>query len=314
MDTKKQIKQAVEISKLYYLDGATQSQIAKQLNLSRPTVSRALQYARDTNIVKIQVTDPLQDIAGLRQQLMNKFKLKNVLIATPTGEGQAALLAALGKATADYLPQVVTDNDVLGISWGQTLDAVAKHLSISERQGVQITYLKGTVANSTHNNYVVEVTKRFNECFHTQVQILPLPVIFANQKVKEMVTQDRFIDNVIATMMKTTVAIFTVGTTAPDATLFELGYLSPAEVQSLQQTAVGDIISQFVNQQGQIVNQELTARTMAFPINRLRGLHDSILVAGGTKKLPAIRAALAGNYANTLVTDVDVAQQLLAED
>lgn len=87
MDTKKQIKQAVEISKLYYLDGATQSQIAKQLNLSRPTVSRALQYARDTNIVKIQVTDPLQDIAGLRQQLMNKFKLKNVLIATPTGEG-----------------------------------------------------------------------------------------------------------------------------------------------------------------------------------------------------------------------------------
>ena len=63
MDTKKQIKQAVEISKLYYLDGATQSQIAKQLNLSRPTVSRALQYARDTNIVKIQVTDPLQDIA-----------------------------------------------------------------------------------------------------------------------------------------------------------------------------------------------------------------------------------------------------------
>lgn len=179
---------------------------------------------------------------------MNKFKLKNVLIATPTGEGQAALLAALGKATADYLPQVVTDNDVLGISWGQTLDAVAKHLSISERQGVQITYLKGTVANSTHNNYVVEVTKRFNECFHTQAQILPLPVIFANQKVKEMVTQDRFIDNVIATMMKTTVAIFTVGTTAPDATLFELGYLSPAEVQSLQQTAVGDIISQFVNQ------------------------------------------------------------------
>lgn len=116
MDTKKQIKQAVEISKLYYLDGATQSQIAKQLNLSRPTVSRALQYARDTNIVKIQVTDPLQDIAGLRQQLMNKFKLKNVLIATPAGEGQAALLAALGKATADYLPQVVTDNDVLGIS------------------------------------------------------------------------------------------------------------------------------------------------------------------------------------------------------
>lgn len=95
---------------------------------------------------------------------------------------------------------------------------------------------------------MVEVTKRFNECFHTQAQILPLPVIFANQKVKEMVTQDRFIDNVIATMMKITVAIFTVGTTAPDATLFELGHLSPAEVQSLQQTAVGDIISQFVNQ------------------------------------------------------------------
>lgn len=314
MDSKKQIKQAVTISRLYYLDGVTQSQIAKQLNLSRPTVSRALQYARENHIVNIQITDPLTDLAGLSQQLKEKYQLKDAIIATPTGDSTAATLDALGQATATYLPQVVKDNDVLGISWGRTLDAVARHLQPSERQNIQIAYLKGTVANSTHNNYVVEVTRRFNECFHTQAQILPLPVIFENKQVKEMVEQDRFIKDILNTIAQTTVAIFTVGTTDPDATLFNLGYLTPTEIDNLEHHAVGDIISQFVDQEGKVVNQDLTARTMAMPIAHLHDVRDAILVAGGIKKLPAIRAALAGHYATTLVTDSEVAQQLLTDD
>ncbi|MGM9891916.1 sugar-binding transcriptional regulator [Limosilactobacillus sp.] len=311
MDSEKQIRQAVAVSKLYYLEGATQAEIAAKLKISRPTISRALQYARDHQIVRIQVTDPFADVTTLARQLENKYGLKKVVIATPKSADEKDILAALGQAAATYLPAVVVDNDVLGISWGRTLDAVATHLTESERQGVKITYLKGTVANSTRNNYVVDVTKHFNKSFHTQAQILPLPVIFANRQVKEMVTQDRFINAVLTTMMSTTVALFTVGTTAPDATLFTLGYLSPQEVEQLRQAAVGDIISQFVDPKGQLVDKDLTARTMAMPLDHLRNIRESILIAGGVKKLPAIRAALAGQYANTLVTDLNNAQRLL---
>ena len=314
MDTKHQIKQAVTISRLYYLEGATQAQIAKQLNLSRPTISRALQYARDNNIVNIQVNDPLSNVDDLRAQLQRKYQLDDVVIADvgPTGNYQEDI-DLLGQAAAAYLPQIIQDNDTIGISWGRTLAAVARHLQPSDRKNVQVVYLKGTVANSTHNNFVVEVTKHFNACYHTQAEILPLPVIFDNQDIKKMVVKDRFIHSILTAAQQAQVALFTVGTTAPDATLFELGYLNKKEIAKLQKESVGDIVSQFVDADGQIVDPALTARTVALPIDQLKEKRQAVLVAGGMAKLPAIRAALAGRYANVLVTDTNVALHLIDE-
>lgn len=314
MDTKHQIKQAVTISRLYYLEGATQAQIAKQLNLSRPTISRALQYARDNNIVNIQVNDPLSNVDDLRAQLQRKYQLDDVVIADvgPTGNYQEDL-DLLGQAAAAYLPQIIQDNDTIGISWGRTLAAVARHLQPSDRKNVQVVYLKGTVANSTHNNFVVEVTKHFNACYHTQAEILPLPVIFDNQDIKKMVVKDRFIHSILTAAQQAQVALFTVGTTAPDATLFELGYLNKKEIAKLQKESVGDIVSQFVDADGQIVDPALTARTVALPIDQLKEKRQAVLVAGGMAKLPAIRAALAGRSANVLVTDTNVALHLIDE-
>lgn len=314
MDTKHQIKQAVTISQLYYLEGATQAQIAKQLNLSRPTISRALQYARDNNIVNIQVNDPLSNVDDLRAQLQRKYQLDDVVIADvgPTGNYQEDL-DLLGQAAAAYLPQIIQDNDTIGISWGRTLAAVARHLQPSDRKNVQVVYLKGTVANSTHNNFVVEVTKHLNACYHTQAEILPLPVIFDNQDIKKMVVKDRFIHSILTAAQQAQVALFTVGTTAPDATLFELGYLNKKEIAKLQKESVGDIVSQFVDADGQIVDPALTARTVALPIDQLKEKRQAVLVAGGMAKLPAIRAALAGRYANVLVTDTNVALHLIDE-
>ena len=314
MDTKRQIKQAVTISRLYYLEGATQAQIAKQLNLSRPTISRALQYARDNNIVNIQVNDPLSNVDDLKTQLQSKYRLDDVVIADVGSAGNYQEdLDLLGQAAAAYLPQIIQDNDTIGISWGRTLAAVARHLQPSDRKNVQVVYLKGTVANSTHNNFVVEVTKHFNACYHTQAEILPLPVIFDNQDIKKMVVKDRFIHSILTAAQQAQVALFTVGTTAPDATLFELGYLSKQEIAKLQKESVGDIVSQFVDAEGQIVDPALTARTVALSIDQLKGKRQAVLIAGGMAKLPAIRAALAGRYANVLVTDTNVALHLIDE-
>lgn len=314
MDTKRQIKQAVTISRLYYLEGATQAQIAKQLNLSRPTISRALQYARDNNIVNIQVNDPLSNVDDLKAQLQRKYQLDDVVIADVGSAGNYQEdLDLLGQAAAAYLPQIIHDNDTIGISWGRTLAAVARHLQPSDRKNVQVVYLKGTVANSTHNNFVVEVTKHFNACYHTQAEILPLPVIFDNQDIKKMVVKDRFIHSILTAAQQAQVALFTVGTTAPDATLFELGYLSKEEITRLQKESVGDIVSQFVDVNGQIVDPALTARTVALPIEQLKEKRQAVLIAGGMAKLPAIRAALAGRYANVLVTDTNVALHLIDE-
>ena len=307
MDSKQQIKQAVQVSKLYYLDGATQAEIGKKLNLSRPTISRLLQFAREKNIVKISINDPLSNIEDLQHQLKEKYQLKDVIISTPESNETAEILSSLGKATARYLDKKVKDNDVIGVSWGTTLVSVARQLIPNDRKNVQVIYLKGTVANSTHNNYVVEVTKCFNKCYHTQAQILPLPLIFENKQIKEMVIKDKFINEILDTGKRTSVALFTVETTEQDATLFELGYFNDQQIKTLQEKAAGGLVSRFIDERGKIVDDQLNDRTVAIALDDLKQARESVLIAGGMNKLKAIKAALAGKYANVLVTDSLVA-------
>ena len=311
VDSKQQIKQAVQVSKLYYLDGVTQAEIGKKLNLSRPTISRLLQFAREKNIVKISINDPLSNIEDLQHQLKEKYQLKDVIISTPESNETAEILSSLGKATARYLDKKVKDNDVIGVSWGRTLVSVARQLIPNDRKNVQVIYLKGTVANSTHNNYVVEVTKCFNKCYHTQAQILPLPLIFENKQIKEMVIKDKFINEILDTGKRTSVALFTVETTEQDATLFELGYFNDQQIKTLQEKAAGDLVSRFIDERGKIVDDQLNDRTVAIALDDLKQARESALIAGGMNKLKAIKAALAGKYANVLVTDSLVAQHLL---
>lgn len=41
------LKQSLQVAELYYQDNLSQLQISKQLGVSRPTVSRLIQYAKD---------------------------------------------------------------------------------------------------------------------------------------------------------------------------------------------------------------------------------------------------------------------------
>ena len=47
----------VRVCDLYYNQGISQQQIAKDLNLSRPTVSRVLALAKEQGIVKISISN-----------------------------------------------------------------------------------------------------------------------------------------------------------------------------------------------------------------------------------------------------------------
>ncbi|GAF38882.1 deoxyribonucleoside regulator DeoR [Agrilactobacillus composti DSM 18527 = JCM 14202] len=193
----KKIRQILDISRYYYIDGLSQLEISKKMALSRPTVSRLLQQAKETGIVEIKINDPFQDINSLKEQLKKKYGLKEVIIALQTSNDLETIYDALGEEAARYLDKIVKNNDIIGISWGLTMKAIANHLTESQKDNVKIVQLKGSVANSQENNYSIDITSSFNKAFHTQSQILPLPVIFDNAKTKELVTKDHFIQSVI---------------------------------------------------------------------------------------------------------------------
>ncbi len=307
-----QIKAAVTVSRLYYIDKISQTAIAKKLKMSRPTISRLLQLAQDNNIVQITINNPFEEVSDLPAQLAAKYGLKKVLIADQVGDSYESILNQIGQIAARYLGSIVRDNDTIGLTWGNTMAVIARFLQPSTKKNVHTVYLKGTVSNSTHNNYSNIITQHFNANFHPQTEILPVPVIFDHQKTRDLVLQDQFIKRIIQQGKAAEIALFTVGTTRPDAMLFQLGYLTNQQTRYLEQHAVGDILSQFITKNGQIAAPEIAKRTISLPLDNLKKKRESILVAGGMEKVPAIHAALRGEYANVLITDLKDAERLFA--
>ncbi|MCB5221161.1 sugar-binding transcriptional regulator [Lactiplantibacillus pentosus] len=306
------VKLALKVCHLYYEDGLSQSDIGKQLQISRPTISRLLSYAKDTGLVKIEIADPLKDLGTLAQQLEQKYHLKKVLISFDASNDSQLINEKLGELTADYLQTIVQDHDSIGISWGKTIKAVADHLHISTRNDVRIVQLKGSVAASDMNNFANDIVTKFSAAYHTNAVTLPLPVIFDDPVTKKIVLDDRFISQIIKAGEATNIALFTSGTVRSDAMLFNLGYLNATEIKRLQSSSVGDIVSRFITKDGTIADSAINARTVGIQLEALKHKKYAILVAGSSRKVPSIHGALIGGYANVLITDSQSATALLA--
>ena len=63
--TKDKNKLAISAAKLYYQSDFSQADIAQELQISRPSVSRLLQYAKDQGFVRIEIFDPIEDQSHL---------------------------------------------------------------------------------------------------------------------------------------------------------------------------------------------------------------------------------------------------------
>ncbi|GKT03536.1 sugar-binding transcriptional regulator [Furfurilactobacillus sp. WILCCON 0119] len=304
---------SLKVAKLYYQNNWSQGEIATEIGSSRATVSRLLQHARETGLVKIEIVNPVASVAQLTDALQAKYpKLRHLLVVPAQASTSTDLLERVGNAAAGYIEQIVQNDDIIGIGWGKTLHQVANHLDPKDVSGVQVVQMKGSVANTQSNNYAFESVNTFANAFHTLPEYLPLPVIFDHQQTKELVEQDTHIKHIIELGKQASIAVFTVGTVRDSALLFKLGYFTHEEQERLQERAVGDVFSRFIDVNGQVVAPDIDQRTIGVALTDLTTKPHSILVAANPAKVPAVHGALQAQYANTLIIDQESAAELLA--
>ena len=311
--TRDRDKLSINVAKLYYRSEYSQQRIAEELGISRPSVSRLLQYAKDKGYVKIQIMDPVEDMSNMEQMLVEKYHLHEVRIASSTINDENEIKKYIGIKAAEYLDSIVQDGDIIGVGWGTTLYDMSCSLLPRVLKGSQIVQLEGGVTHSKWRNYAKDILENFSNNYSTIAQYLPLPVVFGSREVKERVDQDRHIKRVLEMGSHANIAVFGVGTVRPNALFFRLGYTDQEEQTRIQQIAVGDICSRFFDADGRICNKELDARTVGITLDELRNKEHSIMIAGGEAKVPAIRAALKGHYANVFITDQFTAKELLKD-
>ena len=156
----------VKVCDLYYNQNISQQQIAKTLNLSRPTVSRLLASAREQGIVQINISN-LDEIKywELERQLEKEYHLKNVLIVDSPSTDEE-LKNVLGNAAGRYLEYTIKEGNTVGVSMGSTLYQVVSRMS--EPMAKDVTFVPliggmGELRMELHSNSLAEEMSRTYE-------------------------------------------------------------------------------------------------------------------------------------------------------
>ncbi|MDQ0150480.1 sugar-binding transcriptional regulator [Eubacterium multiforme] len=310
LDNEKQ-ELSVEVARLYYQLDYSQQEIASRLGISRPTISRLLKYAKEKGFIKINVIDPFTDLEKIANGLKEKYGLKEVCIALSPKEDYESIIEYITKEGAKYLEENIKDGDIIGVSGGKTIYKISEKLTSKNLKDIKVVQLQGSITDLEVNKYDPEIASIFAKAFNGIPKYLPLPVIFDNSNIKEVVEKDSHIRSILKIGMKSNIAIFTVGSVNDESLFFNLGYLSEGEKVILKENSAGNICSRFFNENGEICDKEVDNRTIAISLEALKEKEKSILVAGGEHKVRAIKGALKGKIANILITDQYTAKRLL---
>ncbi len=303
----------VESARMYYEHGLTQQEIAGKLGISRPGVSRLLKKAQNEGIVHIKVVDPNEAGSRVEKSLSEKFNLKNVIVV-PDHDNPDVTKSRLGKAAVGFLEKIYHEEMVLGISWGTTMQEIARQLNKRSITNSVVVQLNGGISRAEYDTHASEIAKSIGEKLSAVPYLLPLPAVVDHKDLKEAIISDRNINRTLQLGKNAKIALFTIGSFSHDSVLVKADYFSDTEVDSLiNKGAVGDICSRIINDNGRICSLKLNARTIGIELKDLKEKEFAIAVAGGRGKLNAIRAGLKGKWFNCLITDEWIAKKLLED-
>ena len=108
----------------------TQSEIAQRLSLSTAKVNRLLLKGREQGYVNITIRTPFQQLFDLEARLEAVFGIQDAIVIPSLPEGSSSPLNDIGAVAADYLLAHLRDGDILAITPGTTVQAVAQALEV----------------------------------------------------------------------------------------------------------------------------------------------------------------------------------------
>lgn len=298
---------------MYYIDGLTQKQIGDLLDLSRVKVNRLLQQAREQGIVEIRINTPESIHVGLEQELCHAYGLKEALVVTEAEPGEP-LYRALAQGAASWLSGTLRPDMTVGIGQGRTLSFIPQVFETVQPIGCHFVEISGGAGSAPGSFATYNITSRMAELTGGRATYLYAPTIVSSPEVREAFIQEPPIAATLELARRADVVLHSVGPVDRSALLYLHGYLSDGDLEDLRaRGAVGDMLGQYFDRQGECVQHPVCERTIALSLEDLRHIPRSVVVAGGPEKVEVLRAALRGRLLNILITDSLTARMLLKE-
>lgn len=297
---------------LYYMEGMTQDEIAKTLNLSRSRVLRFLATSRESGIVQIRVTSKLSHCVDLERQLEKSYGLERAIVI-PKPQNAAATSDIIGSVLGSVITDNMRPNMSIGLGWGKTLSASLPSIPQQDVAGISIMSMLGgltRVSGANPSEFAWRLADRLNaECY-----LMAAPVFAPDPRTREALLSHPGIQEIFRRAKQLDMAILSVGELSPFSTFSEYLLLESDELAALERRgAVGDVLCRFIDIDGNVIDHPVNERVVAIDPLELKGTRKLVLASGGWQKYAVIRGALKLLHPHVLVTDELVAERLVAE-
>jgi lsr operon transcriptional repressor len=299
----------------YYKDELTQDEIARRLSMSRASVGRLLDRARRVGLVSINLNTEYLDAFELSGELRKTFGLAEALVVPDHEQEPAdhhALNARVGLGGAQFMSTHLQPGASLGVGWGETVSRVITATSFGAVGPVHMVTLTGGVEGYLQTILSAKGEIASEAADLTSATVIPSPIMASTPALAAALRAEPIIREVLGQACGVEYALVGVGTPTADATIVHLGYLTAGDSRGLHERGVvGDILGQFFDARGDVVDLPIHDRRIGIELADLRRIPKVIGVAGGTHKAEAILGALHGGYLDVLVTNDLAAIRLL---
>lgn len=255
LDDREKIQRIIETARMYYLDNMTQNEIAKNLNISRPLVSKILSDAKELGIVTIQIKSPFNDKESVMKKMQEIYNLQGGLIVEQLST-TALTDQNIFKETIGFLQKNLSDVKVLGLGWGNMIGPFIDKIESEEK----FLSLKGKVvpligntnmsAREYHPNDLIRV---FGEKTNLTPAYLFAPAFLTTEQEKEIFMNIENYKEISKMWEKIDTAFIGINShpSVPDlATALRFGNALN------EKKAVGKILSYYFDKDGNIIEGE----------------------------------------------------------
>ncbi|MHA3700556.1 sugar-binding transcriptional regulator [Jatrophihabitans sp. YIM 134969] len=297
------------VARRFYLVGQSKTEIADDLEISRFRVARLLETARETGLVRIEITTPGQLDSELSWRLQQTYGLAHALVLDIGVDDEPAARRTLGEAAADLLSDIVTVDDVVGLAWARSLHPMGT--ALDHFLPVPVVQLTGALSRPDGLD-VLELVRTLARLGGGAAHVFYAPMIAADAGTARTLRRQPDVTRVLRLARDVTVAAVGIGAWEEGlSTVYDA--FSPDDREALARAGVvADVSGVLLDAGGDPVENAMTQRVVGFTAADLQAIPTVIAVAYGDAKATAVASALRGGHVNALVTHSSMAEALLS--
>ncbi len=302
-------KKLAYVAQKYYIEDQKQSDIAQDLGVSRPLISRMLSEARELGIVEITIHEP-----GAREaRLLERLRLQSSIrggILVEEGSNDDATNRLLSQGAMELLRQLGVRR--LGVGWGYLIGQLVSWLEENPQPNSTITDICPLVGNASipaRNYQSNENVRLMAQQMGATPHFLYLPALPDSLEEKQVLCSTEVYRQIQQQWERLDTALVNIGDypSSPDfASLVRYGSLLQ------QQRACGRMLIYYFNEDGFIIQSEQDF-AIQIPIDMLKQCPNIIGVCSANTSAKALCGALKSGFFTHIVARAELIKSLLKQ-